>query len=97
MTENLKTDCDAADSCSKVGWGKRPLILVVDMINFFTAPKNPFGLDLTACIAEINKILNVSRDKNIPIIFVSVAYHDPDFEGGLMVRKVGHAHPALWK
>ena len=81
----------AAGMDGRVGWGKRPLILVVDMIRFFTDPQSPFRTDLTACIADINKILAVSRANSIPILFVSVAYHDPDFEGGLLVRKA----PAL--
>lgn len=76
---------------SRVGWGARPAIIVVDVTNGFTDPESPVGADLTEVIAETNRVLDVARKSGVPVIFTSIAYEDPDVEGGHWVRKI----PAL--
>jgi maleamate amidohydrolase len=76
---------------SRVGWGSRPAVLVVDVTNAFTDPSSPGGADLSEVIDEINQLLDVARESRVPVIFTSIAYDDPDIEGGHWVRKI----PAL--
>jgi len=76
---------------SRTGWGTRPAIIVVDVTNGFTDPESPVGADLTEVIAETNRVLDVARKSGVPVIFTSIAYEDPDVEGGHWVRKI----PAL--
>jgi maleamate amidohydrolase len=76
---------------SRIGWGARPAIIVVDMTNGFTDPGSPVGTELAQVIAETNRVLEVARASGVPIIFTSIAYEDPDVEGGHWVRKI----PAL--
>jgi nicotinamidase-related amidase len=76
---------------SRVGWGSRPAVLIVDVTNGFTDPQSPVGADLTEVIGEINRLLGVAREAEMPVIFTSIAYDDPDVEGGHWVRKI----PAL--
>lgn len=75
----------------RVGWGARPAVLVVDVTTGFTDPQSPVGADLTEVIAEINRLLDVARESGVPVIFTSIAYDDPDIEGGFWVQKI----PAL--
>jgi nicotinamidase-related amidase len=75
----------------RVGWGTRPAVLVVDVTNGFTDPRSPVGADLTDVIGEINRVLEVARNARVPVIFTSIAYDDPDIEGGFWVKKI----PAL--
>lgn len=75
----------------RVGWGTRPAVLVVDVTNGFTDPGSPVGADLTDVIGEINRVLEVARNARVPVIFTSIAYDDPDIEGGFWVKKI----PAL--
>jgi maleamate amidohydrolase len=76
---------------SRVGWGERPALLVVDVTIGFSDPNSPVGADLSGVIGEINRLLDVARLRELPVIFTSIAYDDPDVEGGHWVRKI----PAL--
>jgi maleamate amidohydrolase len=76
---------------SRIGWGARPAVIVVDVTNGFTDPGSPVGADLAEVIAETNRVLDVARKSGVPVIFTSIAYEDPDIEGGHWVRKI----PAL--
>ena len=75
----------------RTGWGARPAVIVVDVTNGFTDPGSPVGADLAGVIAETNRVLDVARKSGVPVIFTSIAYEDPDIEGGHWVRKI----PAL--
>jgi maleamate amidohydrolase len=75
----------------RTGWGARPAVIVVDVTNGFTDPDSPVGADLTEVIGETNRVLEVARKSGVPVIFTSIAYEDPDLEGGHWVRKI----PAL--
>ena len=76
---------------SRIGWGARPAVLVVDLTAGFTDPTTPLGADLSDVIAATNRVLEVARPAAIPVIFTSIAYADPAVEGGYWVRKI----PAL--
>jgi Isochorismatase family len=76
---------------SRIGWGARPAVLVVDLTSGFTDPTTPLGADLSDVIAATNRILEISRSAAMPVIFTSIAYGDPVVEGGYWVRKI----PAL--
>jgi nicotinamidase-related amidase len=76
---------------SRVGWGSRPAVLVVDITNGFSDPASPVGADLTAVIGETNRLLEAARNFGVPVIFTSIAYDDPAVEGGYWVKKI----PAL--
>jgi maleamate amidohydrolase len=75
----------------RVGWGLRPAVLVIDLTNGFTDPASPVGADLSEVIGETNRLLTAARAYEVPVIFTSIAYHDPDLEGGYWVSKI----PAL--
>jgi nicotinamidase-related amidase len=76
---------------SRIGWGARPAVLVIDLTSGFTDPTTPLGADLSDVIAATNRILEIARPAAMPIIFTSIAYADPAVEGGHWVRKI----PAL--
>jgi maleamate amidohydrolase len=76
---------------SRVGWGDHSAVLVVDLTNGFTDPRYPVGADVSLAVAETRRVLNVARERRLPVIFTSIAYDDPDLEGGHWVRKI----PAL--
>jgi maleamate amidohydrolase len=73
---------------SRIGWGARPAVLVVDLTSGFTDPITPLGADLTDVIAATNRILEIARPAATPVIFTSIAYGDPVVEGGHWVRKI---------
>ncbi|MBX5452747.1 MAG: isochorismatase family protein [Acidobacteriia bacterium] len=75
----------------RLGWGKAPAVLVVDFTNGFTDPSYPTGADVSSAIAETRRLLDIARERKLPILFTAIAYDDPDRDGGHWVRKI----PAL--
>jgi nicotinamidase-related amidase len=61
----------------KLGYGKRPAIVVVDFQVGFTAPeRSPLAGNLDAEVAATNKLIAAARKNNVPVIFTVVGY-DP--------------------
>ena len=77
---------------AKIGFGKRPAVLVVDFQKGITDPKRPAGCSLDKEIESSLLLLKKARCKNIPIFFfVLGCYHQSLVDGGLLIEKV----PAL--
>jgi maleamate amidohydrolase len=79
----------------RVGYGERPAVLVIDMAKAWTDPKSPMGADMSDCIANIKKILDVARQAQpkIPIFFTVMAY-DPNLKGITEVHNRKRPHLA---
>jgi nicotinamidase-related amidase len=73
---------------SRVGFGKRPLVLVVDLINGFTDPESPLGSDMTAVLDATRRILEVARKRSVPVVYTSIAYENPEDDAGLWIIKI---------
>ena len=61
----------------RIGFGKRPALLVIDMIKAFTDPSMMLGADLDAQIEATRLLLQAARNATIPVIFSTVAYDEP--------------------
>jgi nicotinamidase-related amidase len=60
----------------RIGFGRRPALLIVDVIQAFTDPASPLGSDLNAVVAAIRSLLDAARPEGIPIVFTTVAYDE---------------------
>jgi len=56
------------------GFGRRPALLVIDLVNGFTNPASPLGSDLDAVVAATRRLLDACRLKGVPIVFTTVAF-----------------------
>lgn len=63
-----------------IGFGRRPALLVIDLIKAFTDSTRPLGADLDAEIAATNKLIHAARTQRTPIIFSTVSYDDPELK-----------------
>ena len=73
------------------GFGDKLAIIVIDFMKAFTDLNSPLGSNLDSEIEQTKKLLDVAREKGIPIIFTTVAY-EPGYEDGAhFIRKI----PAL--
>jgi len=72
----------------RIGFGERPALLVIDMINAFTNPALPLGADLSREIEQIRHILNEARRVRIPIYFTTVKLEERDFQESIWARKM---------
>ncbi len=71
------------------GYGKSPVLLIVDFINGFTDPSSPLGGDFSSQLAVTNQLLAVCRRYGLPVVFTTIAYEPPHFrDAGLFIKKV---------
>ena len=65
----------AARGCGgAAGFGRRPAVVVIDLVNAFTDPASPLGSDLDAVVADTRRVLDAAREAGLPIVFTTVAY-----------------------
>jgi nicotinamidase-related amidase len=71
--------------------GDRPAVLVIDFSCGFTDPECPLGSDLTPQLEATRRVLDAAREKNLPVVFTTIAFEPSLKDGGLWMQKV----PAL--
>jgi nicotinamidase-related amidase len=59
-----------------LGLGKRPALILVDMINGFTDPACPLGSDADDVVDACAELLGAFRARLLPVYFTTVVYHD---------------------
>ncbi|WP_448211999.1 isochorismatase family protein [Colwellia sp. MEBiC06753] len=57
-----------------IGLGKRPALILVDMINGFTSSECPLGTDCPEVVAANQSLLAVFREHSLPVFFTTVVY-----------------------
>jgi len=59
-----------------VGLGRRPALLLVDMIRGFTDPACPLGSACAEVIAANARLLAAFRERGLPVYYTTVVYRD---------------------
>lgn len=71
-----------------IGFGLRPAVLVVDIIQAFTDPESMLGSKLDGQVLAIQALLAPARRSAVPIIFSTVSYDQADFtDAGIWALK----------
>jgi maleamate amidohydrolase len=73
---------------TRIGWGERPALLVIDMARAFCDPAYKVGSDQTPAVEAIAELLAAARAARLPVYFTTIAYLPDGRDGGLFVRKV---------
>ncbi len=60
----------------RVGFGKRPAVLVIDLAAYWLDPARQIGSNLDAVVDATCQVLKAARAARVPIFFTSFAY-DP--------------------
>lgn len=68
--------------------GCRPAIVVIDLTVGFTDPTCPLGADLDEVVSATRSLLDVARERNVPIIFTTIALASDAIEGSVWRRKL---------
>lgn len=72
----------------KLGFGRKPVLLVVDFAYAFTDPASPLGGNLDAPIAEANRLVDAAHAAAVPVIFTLVWYEEENQrDGGIFAKK----------
>jgi maleamate amidohydrolase len=76
----------------RIGWGRRPALVVVDLVRAYTDPAGPFALpDPEPAVAAVADLVRAARTGAHPVVWTDVRYAADLVDGGHFVRKV----PAL--
>lgn len=70
-----------------IGFGSRPALVVIDMINAFTDPEMPLGSDLDPVVDELTPLLHSARQADIPVLFTTVGYDEGLADAGVWFLK----------
>jgi nicotinamidase-related amidase len=74
----------------KIGFGHKPALIVIDMINAFTDSTMPLGANLDSQIAAMQPLIEAAHARKVPVIYSTVMYHDADFkDAGIWGLKMG--------
>jgi len=72
----------------RVGFGRRPAVLVIDCINAFTRSNSPLGAEWDAEIDAINALTSAAREHRFPVVFSKSYYDETDPAMRLWARKI---------
>lgn len=64
----------------RIGWGKRPALLIIDMVKAFTDEKALLGANLDVEIAATAPLLEAAHARGVPVVFSTVRYDDADLK-----------------
>ncbi|MBI3863265.1 MAG: isochorismatase family protein [Planctomycetia bacterium] len=76
--DHLRERYLARNWAGRVGFGKRPALIVIDMAKFWLAPKEQIGSDLQSVLDNTCKVLAGARKAQIPIFFTTFAFDPAD-------------------
>jgi maleamate amidohydrolase len=68
--------------------GKRPAVVVVDFSRGFTDPACPLGSDATAEVGRTRELLDAARQKEVFVVFTTIAYEPGSRAATTWLRKV---------
>jgi nicotinamidase-related amidase len=101
MTDDSDTDATHGEAVARyyadhefggdVGFGDRPALLVIDLINAFTDPETNLGSDVSDVLDATADLLAAFRERDLPRYFTTVAYEESYGDAGIFIEKV----PAL--
>ena len=60
------------------GLGRKPALVLVDMINGFTNPACPLGAEAESVVEANRALLAVFRQRGLPVFFTTVIFRSPD-------------------
>ncbi|MBA2934832.1 isochorismatase family protein [Sphingomonas sp. CGMCC 1.13654] len=76
----------------ELGFGKRPALLLVDVVMAYLTPGSPlYDPRFTDALASCERLTAACRTGGVPVIFTNVSYRAGGADGGLFYKKV----PAL--
>lgn len=73
----------------RVGFGRAPRVLVVDLARAFTESPRPLTNDASVVIAASNRLIGAARTCDAPVMFTTMSYERDDLgDAGLWSKKM---------
>lgn len=92
MTDDLEEDYRRGGFDGKLTLGRRPGLLLVDVVMAYLTPGQAlYSPRFADALASCERLAGVARQNGVPVVFTNVSYRAGGADGGLFYRKV----PAL--
>lgn len=86
--DDLDLDYEKAGFGNRLGFGKRPALVLVDFMMAYLDPESPLYAGVEAELGVAEKLLQAARGAAIPVLFTRVEYTPGGADGGHFYRKV---------
>ena len=74
---------------TRIGFGQKPAVAVVDFINAYTTPDSPlYAAPVVGAVRETVDLLELARRKGVLVVYTRVVYASHGLDGGIFVQKV---------
>ncbi len=72
----------------RLGVGRRPAVLAVDVVQAYLVDGSPLRAPVEAAVAAAARLVAAGRAAGLPVVFTRVSYQPGGTDGGLFVRKI---------
>lgn len=86
--DDLRADYRGAGFGSRLGFGHRPALLVIDFARAYLEPRSPLYAGVEHTLESARRVLEAARAAGIPRIFSRVVFERGGLDGGIFYRKV---------
>ena len=87
--EGLLDDYRRAGFNNRLGFGKRPALVVIDFCRAYLDEASPLYAGVEDARASCVRVLNAARTAQIPVLHTRVEFQPGGADGGIFFRKVG--------
>jgi nicotinamidase-related amidase len=85
---DLERDYAGAGFGGAIGFGRRPAVLVVDMVRAYLDPASPLYAGVEDTVEPARRVLEAARAAGVPVVYTEVVYAPGGRDGGVFFRKV---------
>lgn len=85
---DLGDDYFQAGFGGRLSFGKRPALIIIDVVKAYLEPTSPLYCDAGEALEWNVKLADQARKQDVPVIFTRVEYSLGGVEGGIFYRKV---------
>jgi len=86
---DLNADYGKAGFGNRLGFGRKPALVIVDVVMAYLEPDSPLYAGVEEELASNERLLSAARAANVPVVFTNVEYTPGGADGGQFYRKVG--------
>lgn len=88
----VKPSYHSPESATRLGWGERPALLIIDVCRAYWSPGSPLDLlsnpEAAASPDSMKRLLTAARKSQIPVIWAQVRYNKGlMIDGGMQYKK----------
>ena len=88
MTD-LHDDYASAGFGQRLEPGRRPALVVVDLVEAYFDPAAELYMGTDSCLASAARVLAAARSAGIPVVHTKVSFAEGGLDGGAFFKKVG--------